>query len=358
MTCARVALPVLSRLTQKFRPALSGVRRKKSTYCWVTKSTGSASGPVPPLVSKLAVTSTALLPAAMVQVPVPVHAPLQPANVLPLAAWATRVTTALLLTTGQERVQAGSQVTPGGVMVTLPVPLPALFRVKGRVVVLKLAVTSTALLPAAMVQVPVPVHAPLQPANVLPLAAWATRVMAVLMGKLATALLQSAAQFNTEGLLVTVPVPVPDLLNVTVRVTKVMVLKLAVTSTALLPAAMVQVPVPVQAPLQPANVLPLAAWATRVMVVLIGKLAAALLQLAAQFNNEGLLVTVPVPVPDLLSVTVRVAGVVVLKVAVTLRALPMLTLPAAALLVAPDNVPCSPDRPPTRAVPNPPRRAK
>ena len=81
------------------------------------------------------------------QLPVPVQAPLQPAKVLPTEAWATSVTTALLEMMGHERVQLGSQVTPGGVMVTLPVPLPALFRVNGRVVVVvpKLAVTLRAL---------------------------------------------------------------------------------------------------------------------------------------------------------------------------------------------------------------------
>ena len=57
--------------------------------------------------------------------------------------------------------------------------------------------------PAGMVQVPVPVQAPLQPANVLPLAACAIRVMAVSLKKLDDATPQSAAQLKPLGLLVT-----------------------------------------------------------------------------------------------------------------------------------------------------------
>ena len=124
------------------------------------------------------------------------------------------------------------------------------------VLVLKLAVTLALLVPAAMVQLPVPLQAPLQPAKVLPLAAWAVRVTALVLAKLADALAQPAAQLKPLGLLVTIPVPLPALFRVSVRVVPVVILKLAVTSTALLPAAIVQLPVPLQAPLQPAKVLP------------------------------------------------------------------------------------------------------
>src|ERR1051325_7117846 len=63
----------------------------------------------------------------------------------------------------------------------------------------------------------------------------------------------------------------------------------------------VQVPVPVQAPLQPANVEPLAAAAVRVTEVPLAKLA---LHVLPQLIPAGDEVTVPVPVPAL--VTVRV----------------------------------------------------
>lgn len=284
------------------------------------------------VVLKLAVTSTALLPAAMMQLPVPLQAPLQPVKVLPAEACATSVTTALLVTTGQERVQFASQVKPGGVMVTLPVPLPALFRTNGRDVAvgLKLAVTLALLEPAGMVQVPVPLQTPLQPENVLPLAACATRVTAVLLAKLVDALAQSAAQLKPAGLLVTLPVPVPDLLSETVRVPDTVVLKLAVMLALLVSAGIVQLPVPLQAPLHPTNVLPLAACATRVTDVLLAKLDEAMPQSAAQIKPLGLLVTLPVPVPDLLSVIRRCTGAEV-KLAVTLRALSILTLQLSAV---------------------------
>ena len=115
--------------------------------------------------------------------PVPVQASLQPAKMLPSEAWATSVTTALLEMRGNARVQLGSQVTPGGVMVTLPVPLPALFKANGRVavVVLKLAVTLRTL-SMLTVQLLVPLQAPLQPAKLLPDAEYAAKVTDVPAG--------------------------------------------------------------------------------------------------------------------------------------------------------------------------------
>ena len=117
-----------------------------------------------------------------------------------------------------------------------------------------------------------------------------------------------------------------------------LVLKLAVTVAVLVPAAMVQLPVPLQAPLQAANVLPLAACATSVTVVLLAKLDDATPHSAAQLRPAGLLVTLPVPLPDLVSVTRRVVGAET-KLAVTLWELPMLTVHCA---VAPEQAPLQP----------------
>ena len=63
-------------------------------------------------------------------------------------------------------------------MVTLPVPLPALFRTNGRVAVveLKLAVTLRALLMLTLQLLAVPLQAPLQPVKLLPEAACAIKV--------------------------------------------------------------------------------------------------------------------------------------------------------------------------------------
>jgi hypothetical protein len=75
-----------------------------------------------------------------------------------------------------------------------------------------------------------------------------------------------------------------------------------------------QVPVPVQpAPLQPVKVEPVAGAAVKVIAVPLAKLAE---QVAPQLMPAGALVTVPVPVPALVTVRVKlfVDGV---KVAVT-----------------------------------------
>lgn len=109
---------------------------------------------------------------------------------------------------------------------------------------------------------------------------------------MAVAPVQPAAQLKPLGVLVTLPVPLPVLLKVTTRVL-VAALKLAVT---LLAASMVTVhePVPVQAPDQPAKVLPAAACAVKVTGVLAAKLAEHVLP---QLIPAGLLVTVPLPAP-------------------------------------------------------------
>ena len=131
------------------------------------------------------------------------------------------------------------------------------------VLVLKLAVTLALLVPAAMVQLLlVPLQAPLQPTKVLPLAACAVRVMALVLAKLADALEQVLPQLRPAGLLVTLPVPVPDLVSVTKRVVAAVV-KLAVTLRAL-SMLTVQLLVPVQAPLQPVKLLPDAGCAFKV----------------------------------------------------------------------------------------------
>ena len=93
------------------------------------------------------------------QEPVPVHAPLQPANVEPAAAVAVSVTEVPLLKVAE---QVAPQLMPAGELVTLPLPVPAFASVNEKVCSVKVAVTDCAALIEAA-QEPVPVHAPLQP---------------------------------------------------------------------------------------------------------------------------------------------------------------------------------------------------
>src|SRR6185295_15531596 len=115
---------------------------------------------------------------------------------------------------------------PAGLDVTLPTPVPARVTVAANVgvpAVLNVAVTLRACV-IATVQPPVPVHAPLQPANVEPLAAAAVSVTDAPEANVAE---QVEPQLMPAGLDVTVPVPVPA--RVTVNRNPEGPLKVAVT---------------------------------------------------------------------------------------------------------------------------------
>jgi hypothetical protein len=142
---------------------------------------------------------------------------------------------------------------------------------------------------------PVPVHAPLQPANVEPAAAVGVSVTIVPVGKLAE---QVVGQLIPEGELDTVPLPVPASVTLSKKFVGV-VLKVAVTACAAFIVTL-QVPVPEQAPLQPANIEPVPGAAVNVTMVPLAKLAE---QAVGQLTPAGLLVTMPLPVPA--SVTVK-----------------------------------------------------
>ena len=110
-------------------------------------------------------------------------------------------------------------------------------------------------------QVDVPEHAPLHPANVEPDAAAALSVTEVPDAKLAVQLLP---QLMPVGLEVTVPVPVPARVTASAKLDEL--LNVAVTARAAV-IDTAQVPVPVQAPLQPAKLDPVAALAVSVTTV-------------------------------------------------------------------------------------------
>ena len=172
--------------------------------------------------------------------------------------------------------------------VSVAVPPPPL--------VLKVAVTALAALMVTE-HVPVPVQAPDQLANAEPVPAAAVSVTTVPLAKLAP---QVVPQLIPAGLLVTVPVPVPAFVTVNAKVV-VVVLNVAVTALAAV-IVTAHVLVPVQAPLQPANVEPVPAAAVSVTTVPLAKPA---LHVVPQLIPAGLLVTVPVPVPALVTVNAK-----------------------------------------------------
>ncbi len=137
---------------------------------------------------------------------------------------------------------------------------------------------------------------PLQPVKVEPVAGAAVRVTTVPLGKLAE---QLDPQVMPVGELVTVPLPVPVLLTVRVKVWA----KAAVTVVAAVKVT-VQEPVPEHPPpLHPVKVEPVAGVAVRVTAVPLAKVAE---QVVPQVIPAGELVTVPLPLPPVLTARVKV----------------------------------------------------
>src|SRR5438034_679532 len=242
------------------------------------------------------------------QVPVPEHPPpLQPLKVEPVAGLAVSVTAVPLVKLAE---QVAPQVIPAGELVTVPLPVPALLTVSAKLGRLKVAVTVVAA-ETVTTHDPAPVHPPpLQPLKIEPAAGVAVSVTAVPLAKLAA---QVAPQVMPAGALVTVPVPVPAVLTVSARLGR---LKAAVTVVAA-ESVIMHEPVPEHPPpLQPVKVEPAAGVAVSVTTVPLAKLA---VHVAPQVIPTGELVTVPLPVPALLTVRATVGRA---KVAVTVVAAP------------------------------------
>ena len=228
----------------------------------------------------------------VLQVPVPLHPPpLQPANTDPADAVAVSVTE---LPVGNEALQVFPQLIPAGLLVTVPAPPPALVTVRVEGTALNVAVTDLLAL-IATTHAPVPLHPlPLHPPKVDPDAGAAVNVTVVPDAK---GKLHVVPQSIPAGLLVTVPIPTPFL--VTARVNVLGPANTAVTVWSAFITTLHE-PFPLQpAPLQPVNVEPPADAAVSTTVLPVAKSAA---QVVPQEIPLGLLVTVPVPVPDLLTV--------------------------------------------------------
>jgi hypothetical protein len=151
----------------------------------------------------------------------------------------------------------------------------------------------------------VPVHAPLQPVkSELPAGA----AVKVTMAPLVNDVEQTVPQLMPAGELVTVPVPVPALVTVSANDGSENV---AVTDRAALIATVQVDAVPVQLPVQPPKIEPPAEAAVSVTEVPLVYEAE---HVVPQLMPVGELVTVPLPLPDFVTVRANVGAV---KVAVT-----------------------------------------
>lgn len=145
-----------------------------------------------------------------VHAPVPEQpAPFQPAKLDPVAAMAVRVTGA---PTGKVATQlivavfGTSQSIPGGLLVTVPSPVPSITAITWGSLK-KVAVTCLSEL-RSRTQGPVPVHAPLHPVKWAPTGAAAIRVTWLPLANVAEQGVLFMSQLIAAGLLVTVPTPV------------------------------------------------------------------------------------------------------------------------------------------------------
>lgn len=179
---------------------------------WPVMATPFCRAVVEPVESvlKVALTVAELVPAATTQLPVPLQEPPQPAKVLPDAGDAESVVAVVVEKLAEAELQVVPQLMPLGLLVTVPVPVPAFEMEINRVVdvAVKLAVTLVAALTLTVHELEAPEQAPLQPEKVLPVVATADKVTLVPLLKLAE---QVEPHEIPEGLLLTVPIPVPDL---------------------------------------------------------------------------------------------------------------------------------------------------
>ena len=249
-----------------------------------------------------------LAPSVTVHGPVPEQPPpLQPAKREPAPGVAVSVTT---VPPAKEAEHVESQEIPAGALVTVPLPAPLGLTVSVKVGT-KVAVTTWAAF-IVTVQEPLPLQAPLQPMRAEPTAGVAVRVTAV---PLANEAEHVAPQEIPAGALVTVPLPAPLGLTISVKSGT----KVAVT-VVFAPSVTVQVLVLEQPPpLQPVKVEPAVGVAVSVTTVPLVNEAE---HDAPQAMPVGALVTVPLPAPLGLTVSVK-SGT---KVAVTVVSAPSVTV--------------------------------
>ena len=177
---------------------------------------------------------------------------------------------------------------PAGLLVTEPLPVPALTRLSCAVRSEKVAVADFAPFIVTVHVVEAPAHAPLQPVKLEPVAATA---VSVTLAPSAKVVWQVAPQSMPAGPLVTTPLPLPDFSTLSARGGSTA--NVAVTALAASIETVQVERVPVQAPLQPLKPEPAAATAVSVTLVPSVKSAA---QVAPQAMPAGLLAMEPDPV--------------------------------------------------------------
>ncbi len=164
-------------------------------------------------------------------------------------------------------LHVGAQVIPPGLLVTVPVPVPAkrTFRTGAPWELSKVAVTCLLALSGTVQVASVPLHPPAHPTKDEPAAAVAVKVTSVPGSKLA---LHVCPQLMPDGLLLTLPVPVP--LRVTASTGES--LNVAITEVSLV-NVILQTPTPLHAPNHPAKKELAAGDAVSVTRVPLAKLA-------------------------------------------------------------------------------------
>lgn len=221
-------------------------------------------------------------------VAVPLHAPVQPLNIDPLLGVAFNVTD---VPAAKLLLHFEPQLTPAGLLVTGPLPLPAFVMLSVKPW-LNVAVTLFAASIVTKQLLDVPLQAPDQPVKNDPLFAVAVSATSVPRANDAWHL---EPQAIPEGALETGPLPVPDLKTVKTGV----LLNVAVTLLAVLMVT-VQEEVPEHAPDQPAKTEPAFGVAVKVTLLPLGNRA---LQPLPHAIPAGELVTGPLPSPALATVS-------------------------------------------------------
>jgi hypothetical protein len=150
-----------------------------------------------------------------VHVLVPLHpSKLQPVKLESLAALAVNVT---LVPKSKGALHVLPQLSPTGLLVTVPPPVPAFTTVRGNCWSVKVALTVRAWI-ILTVHVLVPLHpSKLQPVKLESLAALAVNVTLVPCSKAALVAIHVLSQLSPAGLEVTVPLPVPAFTTVSVN---------------------------------------------------------------------------------------------------------------------------------------------